>query len=343
MEFIDVFYRPGHILSTSRELFDWQYENVADGCYDIAVAVDTASSNILGILGFVDSRRYDAALSHDNCLWLALWQVKPDAGLPTLGPALLAFVRRHVEHTILAVSGVRATAAPLYRAMGFAIDECRHYYMLNPDVARYHIGIIPASVPRAAAEPPARAVQLQILTRDDFVHDAAVDAFHAARVPRKSARYFYNRYVCHPFYGYTVLLVRREGLPIGLLATRIATQGGRHVMRIVDMILDPADVPGIAWPLQRLLRNTECEYADLVQFGMGDACLRLAGFTEVDADAGVVIPNLFEPFVRENRRVTLCYRGSAGNRPAGFIAFKGDGDQDRPNALNVTEGRFARA
>jgi hypothetical protein len=330
MAFIDAFYRSGHVLSTNRALFDWQYETT-DGSYNLAVAFDPASSRILGILGFIDSKRYDNALSGDNCLWLALWQVRPGAGVPTLGPALLAFVRENVEHKVLAVSGVRAATTPMYRAMGFVVTEFRHYYMTNPDV-KQHIGIISGPTPRSAAAPSA-AVQLQKLTKDVFVRNTTAPSFHAARVPRKSATYFLNRYLCHPFYEYSVHLVRRNDLPIGLLATRIATHDGRRALRVVDLLLEPSDIPGIASSLLQLVKSSDCEYVDLLQCGVDDSCLRLAGLVEVDSDAGVVIPNYFEPFVRENRRMTLCFRGNGGDRTARFIAFRADGDQDRPSLL----------
>lgn len=332
MAFIDAFYRSGHVLSTNRALFDWQYQQASDGSYNVAVASDPTSSKILGILGYIDSKRYDDALSGDNCLWLALWQVRPGAGLPTLGPALLGFVRDHVEHTVLAVSGVRAATASMYRAMGFVVDEFRHYYMTNPDVMRHHIGIIPRSTPPAAAT-PCGGVQLQKLTKDDFFLSTKAGSFDAARVPRKSATYFFNRYLSHPFYEYSVYLLKRNDVPLGLLAMRIATHDGHNVMRIVDLLLEPSDIPAIASSLLQLVRSTNCEYVDLLQFGVDDAYLHLAGFVEVEPDAGVVIPNYFEPFVRENRRMTLCCRGNGGTGNHRFVAFRADGDQDRPNLL----------
>lgn len=327
MAFIDEHYTPGHVLARNRALFDWQYEH-ADGTYNLAVARDESSSNVLGILGFIDSARYDASLSHDNCLWLALWQVRPDAGSPTLGPALLAFVRRHIEHTVLAVAGVRAPVLRLYQAMGFVITGYRHYYIPNPDVSDHRIAIIPRH--RNAPVLPDGGIRLDTLAIDDAetLRLPPID-----RVPARSTRYFVNRYLRHPFYRYDVHVIQRGTLPVGLIATRTATWDGRSALRIVDMLAAATDLPAVGRPLLQLLRRSGCEYADLLVHGAADACLRNAGFTEVDARGGEVIPNHFEPFVRENRPVTLCYRRRDGVRDVRFQAFKADGDQDRPNQL----------
>jgi hypothetical protein len=330
MAFIHACYRPGHVLSTSRELFDWQYGNGAGCPYNMALAFDTTSSNLLGILGFIDSRRYDARLAGDNCLWLALWQVRPDAGTPTLGLALLAFVRQHVPHAVVAVAGVRAGVTSVYRALGFVVTGFRHYYMLNPEVTEFRLAVVPdRRVPLAI--PSSTPIQLQRIGQDDLQHLAESRTFDPERAPRKSARYFGSRYLAHPFYEYTVYLVCRAGEPVGLLSTRIASQDRARALRVVDMLLASEDVAALGPALHALLRQTGCEYADLVQHGVEADHLRRAGFLEVNPDAGVVIPNYFEPFVRENRPVTLCYRARDGRPPAGFVAFRGDGDQDRPN------------
>ena len=51
-----------------------------------------------------------------------------------------------------------------------------------------------------------------------------------------------------------------------------------------------------------------------------------AGFSERREGDGTVIPNYLTPPLREN---TEYYYFT--NRPEGFVLFKADGDQDRPN------------
>jgi len=330
MDFIGECYRPGHVLSTSRALFDWQYRSDSDGAYNIAVAFDAAGPRILGILGYIESRRYDADLAADNCLWLALWQVRPAPGHPTLGPALMRFVRQRVEHQVVAVAGVRAGVDIVYRAMGFVVTQFRHYYMLNPDVTHHHIAVVPDP---SGAVPPCLGGRLEEVSAQDFTARAETYRLGEDRVPKKSPTYFVNRYLRHPFYRYAVHRFMLDGVPRGLLATRMVVYEGHRVLRVVDTLLDPADVPAVGRPLLELVRATGAEYVDLLQSGLDDAALRVAGFSEVDPDRGVIVPDHFEPLARENSRLTLCFRAKDPSRTHGFVAFKGDGDQDRPNRL----------
>ena len=41
-----------------------------------------------------------------------------------------------------------------------------------------------------------------------------------------------------------------------------------------------------------------------------------------------IIPNYFEPFVRQNVKFAISYKARFP-----YVAFKGDADQDRPNVL----------
>lgn len=75
MMFIDAHWRRGHVLATSRPLMDWQYRAESDR-YNFLLALQ--ESDLLGVLGYIPTRRYDPALAENNVLWLTLWKIRDD-------------------------------------------------------------------------------------------------------------------------------------------------------------------------------------------------------------------------------------------------------------------------
>ena len=327
MHFIDRCFRARHPLSRRRDLFDWQYGNASDEPYNVVLASDASTSEILGMLGFIDSKRYDPALGSDNCAWLTMWQVDPGARIPSLGLTLLRYLQDHVEHRYLASSGIRAALQPMYRALRFEVRDLTHHFLLNPAVQEHHIAVVPSGL--ALSWPVASSgLRLSPLTKATFWLETPQGTMGIARTPTKTAAYFYHRYSCHPFYAYLVFLVKRGSTAVGLLAARVVAQNGARALRVVDLLLQPEDVPELGAPLLDLVVSSRCEYADLLQTGFDDSAVSAAGFRAVTSEPGLIVPNHFEPFVPENIRITACFRGP---EPGSFVVCKGDCDQDRPN------------
>jgi hypothetical protein len=192
MAFIDRHFRAGHPLSRRRDLFDWQYGNGPATHYNLVVAFEPASTEILGILGFIDSKRYDPALATADCLWLTTWQINPAARIPSLGLTLVRYLQEHVAHRYLASSGIRAALKPLYRALGFEVRDLTHHFMLNPGVRDHRIAVIPPGV--SASAPPARSeLRLTPVTKADFPFGMTAATMGLSRTPAKSAAFFYHR------------------------------------------------------------------------------------------------------------------------------------------------------
>lgn len=89
---------------------------------------------------------------------------------------------------------------------------------------------------------------------------------------------------------------------------------------------DDAVLPRIGGALDKLLHDAGAEYLDCYNAGIPAAVWAAAGLTERREDDGVIIPNYLTPPLRQN---TEYYYFT--NQPDGFVLFKADGDQDRPN------------
>ena len=327
LAFIDAYWKPGHIFTRHRGLFDWQHAlHDHPGEYSIAIARRTADRTLLGILGYIPTRQFDSSIA-ENTVWLALWKVRDDAGSAGLGLRLLTFVTNSEPHTTLGVVGFNAAVAPIYRALGFTVGELRHYVLPNPDVDRFEI----ATAPRArAAEPRERRSQREANGRGQCCCGDREPATGSrnAKTPEKTAAVFIARYLQHPIYRYRCDVIHRGGRAIGLLATRIATHNSRTALRIIDYLGPDDAVPGLGRLVLEQVRTAGAEYADVYNWGIDPDLFARAGFSQVDPDGRDVVPDYFEPFEARNVRLRFAIKS---DRPV--VLFKGDGDQDRPSQL----------
>ena len=81
-----------------------------------------------------------------------------------------------------------------------------------------------------------------------------------------------------------------------------------------------------SWTSSGIRKETGAEYADCYNVGIDPEIWKAAGFRERTSDDPSVIPNYLTPPLYEN---TEYYYFT--NKPEGFVLFKADGDQDRPN------------
>jgi hypothetical protein len=324
MRFLDRHWCAGHVLATSRSLMDWQHR-ARDGCYDYLIA--RQDDRILGVLGYIRSARYDEELADRNVLWLALWKVRDDAGVPQLGLRLLQALTRAEPHAAIAVNGINFAHPPMYTALGFRVEELTQYVLVNPRRTATLLSAPPGWTPRQPAGTGTLLYDLQAGDLDDHtLLDPGV-------LPAKTPAYFASRFFGHPVYRYRVMRLRSQAAgKEGLLALRVATHGGRNALRIVDFAGDPALLASCGTALAGVMDQEDAEYADFWALGIAPALLAESGFERVDPHGELVVPNYFEPFLGKTARILCTYKIRAGAR---FQAFRADGDQDRPNQIEA--------
>ena len=313
VRFLDEEWKRGHVLVTSRALLDWQYRN-ADGGYSFLVA--RQSGEVVGLLGYIATRRYDPSLAGANVLWLTTWKVKTEASVAALGLSLLQRVRTAEPHVALGALGLNPATCAIYSTLGFRVGELEHYAVNRSG---------------AGATTSSSISAVDATTRADF--DALTISSGAAVAPRKTARYFHDRYVAHPFYAYRVVCLRGGEIPVGLLATRVAEHEGRRALRIVDFLGEPAVLGQCGGVIQSMLRDHDAVHADVYNIGIDAAVFEHAGFRRIDPDGAEIVPDHFEPFEARNVRLFFAVHGATD-----VMLFKGDADQDRPNRIADVTG-----
>jgi hypothetical protein len=328
LAFIETHWKPGHVFTLDRALFDWQHALVhPPGEYAFAVARENEHGPIVGVLGYIPTRRFDPSLASDNTVWLALWKVRDDAKASGVGLQLLKYVSESEPWTALGVIGFNADIVPLYQALGFTTGELRHYVLPDPETGPYALAKLHAPVVMPKSADDVTTVSVDADGFCAYLDGVDVPSRHG-QAPGKTAVFFLNRYLRHPVYRYRCDIVFRDGHPIGLLATRVATHAGRKALRLVDYLGPDETVPALGGVILRHVHAIGAEYADVYNWGIAPELFARAGFIEIDPDGPDIVPDHFEPFEAANVRLRFAVKSK---RPV--VLFKGDGDQDRPSRI----------
>lgn len=311
--FLDMYWKRGHILARDREMLVWQYSFGKP--LSMVLGIDE-EQKIQGILGFIPYECEDGEFP-DLCL--ALWKANP--GHAFLGMRLLLFLKQQVRHRHIFCVGINLqTTKKIYEDFGFFVRKMRQWYRLRPQLAYRIANVVNTEIPNIEAE------QLSLrLLQDDSELENMPELFCSGGVPYKSSRYVKKRYVLHPRYMYELYLAERaEGEKL-LLVMRWQLSQGAVVLRLVDCIGDVSLLPGCSAAMDGLLARRGAEYVDLYEAGLPEELLYRAGYLPVE-ESGNIIPNYFQPYLREN--ISIYYAADT----EGMVLFRGDGDQDRPNA-----------
>jgi hypothetical protein len=330
VRFIDTYWESGHALATCRALLDWQHRDAGGEGYSFIIARRPQDRSVLGMLGYIPTRRFDPALGADAVVWLTMWKVRNDAGVAGLGLLLLQHLTRTEPHLAIGALGLNPATVPLYRALGYRVGELHHYVRPNAAVESFELATLVPATEKPA--PGYSGLTAHRLTRDSQF-DALAFSPTDASLPRKTPEYFRARYARHPLYSYEVIALLNDGTPAGLMAARTAEYGGRRALRIVDFVGAESVLAGTGQLVQRLLEELDAEYADVYNAGIDRRAFERAGFRRIDPDGPEIVPDHFEPFERRNVRLWFALKG-----PQPAILFKGDADQDRPNRVRWPPG-----
>lgn len=325
--FIREHWKPGHALA-QRPLLDWQHRDIDGSGYNIILARRRNDAAIVGMLGYIPTKRFDERLASDSVLWLTTWKVRDDAGVAGLGIQLLDYLAGHESHVAIGAVGLTPSTVPIYKAFGYRVGELQHYVRMNPTLTRFELVAQP---PKAKSQPEVLSLEVRRLAHDDDFN-AIVLTNRVPVVPMKTAEYFRQRYARHPIYRYGVVAFVDAGNAIGMLATRVAEWQGRRAVRLVDFA-GSAELFARTGPfIDGLMAEFDAEYADIYNAGIDEIRFERAGFSKIDPDGPTIVPDHFEPLERRNVRLWFALK----SKPASTaVVFKGDADQDRPSASSV--------
>ena len=285
----------------ARDYFDFYYRPF--GADTLQFAVAETDGQLAAVAGYILANR-----SSRPDVWVSVWCARK--GCNGIGLELMAALPGLTGARVLACNNIRPKTMAFYRFLGWSADRMDHYYRLAPRaeyrLARPDGSVFPEPVPGAVFERVSSPEQLG-------------EIFPGK--PHKDAWYVARRYFSFPRLSYDVWKTGRS-----LVVTRTVDAGCARVVRIIDFIGRPDDFALCGEGLNAWMEHEGAEYMDCYCAGMSPDVMRQAGFLARTEDSKAVVPNYLDPPLLEN---TEYYYFT--NDPDGFVMFKADGDQDRPN------------
>lgn len=310
---------PGeHPLVHNSDMFEYYYRD-ADGGINFAVARDEASRALYSVCGYIKA---SAAPAPD--VWISYILTQKGAPL-NIGFRLLEKVRELTNCRTIACNNIRKKTRGLYEFLGWTVGDMTQYYRFNAGKNEYTICNI---VDR----------NIQLVSESDLVFESVttnqqLEAFDfeafSQNQPYKDLAYAQKRYLHNPWLDYELYTAREpDGAPGALLALRAVGHGGAVALRVVDYIGRRDWIGQWGGFLDRLIKTRGADFCDWFAWGLSDAELLRAGFVPLVPGGENVIPFYLSPPVMENVTLT-CFTSAAAED--GYIMFRADGDQDRPN------------
>ena len=316
MRFIDEYWKKNHILATNKELFEWQY--VFDNKVNYVIGIDN-NNEILGVLGYILYSEKDV---QDICL--ALWKAKEGTGF--LGIKLLMYLTKEIPHRSIFCNGINLkTTEDIYKRAGFQIGELEQWYRLSNKITDYKIAkVVDKTI--ISTEKNYDIILSKVTSIEEINEICDSSIFDKESLPYKSALYFEMRYLNHPIYEYDVYAVSfNNEAAKALLVLRTQCCNDAKAIRIVDFVSRDKDLLyKCSNAIDKLIEDTDAEYADMYEFGLSGELLEKSGWSKVGNDSNI-IPNYFSPFEQKNVQIFISTTDD------NIVIFKGDGDQDRPN------------
>ncbi|MCM1261976.1 MAG: hypothetical protein NC313_04575 [Butyrivibrio sp.] len=324
MQFINQHWKPGHIMATDEELFE--YEFVEKDAVNMIIAWDKNTKTIEALSGFLPCSHTSDSAKLD--VWGSFWKVN-DSGrnMTFLGVEL---IRRLTEllhcRTHLGIGINPNTTLPIRKiAFQEKTAKMKHYYFLNPQIKNYRIAVI-KRIKNSAMEDiiSAGAKYTEFHSVDEIKRHFDIEKLNV--IPYKDFWYINKRFFQHPYFSYIVYgLYNANNQVTALLIMREVEQFERKILRIVDYIGDQSLFAETNAMWLKLMQQNQYEYIDFYTFGFSEPSIFRAGFTLKDENDINIIPNYFEPFLQENVDIWVRYSID------GTLFCKADGDQDRPN------------
>jgi hypothetical protein len=320
--FIDKHWASKHILSTSKELFDFQYHDKYRKKYNFYLA--EVGSEITGIIGFTNNSQYSTEVSN-TVNWLSMWKISPRA-LPGQGLRLIKKIEIENAMEPIGTIGCNLYSKNLYSKLGYKTGQLRHLFAYSSQVPINQKSLIDDVI-----NIPHRKYNLSELSLKPLLTTVEINntiARNCAYLSQDKDQTFYlNRYHKNPFYDYLFLSLEDPNKQsVGFVISRIVQGDKFKVLRILEIITSP-ETCSIYIPLRKFLENHEIQFADYYHFEISEI-QRKYDLIELPADLN--LPNLYEPFEPQKKVYHFAIKNYKNNS---LRLTRGDCDQDRPNKI----------
>lgn len=326
LQFIDEHWKNNHALVKSEALLKFQHYDKANDSFNFIVAENNETGEYDALVGFIPLAQYDNTLKEEGNYWGAIWKYRTDIQNSEINNAAFFIWKKLFKLPYFqsyGAIGISEDAKKIYVASRLNLGYLSHYYILNDQLNSFQIA---GNVLDIYKCPQKELSKDNLTARWTSLGNIHTDIAPCYR-PYKSLSYFRNRYERHPIYSYRFIGIYQDEELVTLLACRVIEVGQSKCIRIIDVL---GRLFGSFYDsLKDILYAENAEYIDFLNYGIDKSLFLQTGFNELDLDGELIIPNYFEPFEKKNIRIDLAYKAKFD----GYVAFKGDSDQDRPNLL----------
>ena len=329
VEFIDQYWKKGHILVQSRDLMDWQHKDYVNNRYNFVLARHRESGKIHAILGFITTQFFDPKIKN-VLLWAAIWKTRDDMNASGLGIMLYYHLKINIDIETICISGISGEAKNNYKSLGFTVGQENQYFFANPTMKKFFLAQGIKKYQNINFQNSKDWTIKKISSKDYEALDKNSECF-TFDSQYKSKEYHKKRYLQHPVYKYLFYAITFKESVKSIMVLRESSAIGSNCIRLVEYIGDYAFLAHVKGSVNDLLTKNNYEYMDMVVTGVDDIVLNRAGFTNIRSDSSITIPNYFEPFLAKN--IDIGYAYTSINSKYHLVITKGDADQDRPSLL----------
>jgi hypothetical protein len=324
-EFIRKFWKKDHLFVEETSVFDWQHKE----SYTYNCMKAKKGGSLVGVQTFIPQNHFDHNLSDDQ-IFLTLWAVTESQGIG-VGLRLFKKIISEFKPRFIGVVGINDRLIPFHKWQGFKVGIMNHSVALSP----YHNSFKVAKVPlnyKIKGGIIDKEITYKKITIEDLKRSETDDIF-SYQWPTKSVNYVINRYLKHPTYSYDIFALYKNENLLALFVLRPISKYDRTVLRIIDYYGSNETISSSYVFIKDVLKKYNAEYLDMYSFGVSLDALEDAGLMRIQNGKELIIPNYFEPFLRENINIAYAYKAEHHPHPP-IRLFKGDGDQDRPSQIN---------
>ena len=336
-EFLDIYWKKGHILSKNKEVMDFYYLNKEKQQYNFEMYRNDKTNEIVAINGFTTNRTFDKDIPK-LYTWGAIWKCREDVA-PGLGLALHEdYLFNRPENCGCFGVSVNPNVKVFHELFNDFVGYLNHYYVLNKNIKNFSIAKISKKISKNDA----------VIDNDssifDFVEIKNIEEFDSLaaenknlecfyQAPLKSIKFIKNKYAKNPFYKYHIFKALNKNSELcGLLVIKAIKIANACCLRIVDYFGKEEVFGEISHFSQHLLNQFNAEYLDIYNYGIDEKLFQNSGLTKLDhSQDEIIIPNYFEPF--ERRNVPMLATAITDDKSEKIAIFKGDADQERPNII----------
>ena len=314
--FINNHYKKNHILSINDNVIKFFYNYRSQKKLNILGIFE--KEKLKAILGFIPLNNWDKNLKKD--IFLAL-MFKSKKYKKDIIFNFLNKIYKNLKPNFLAVSGFNDFIADIYSRIG-SVHKFNHYYILNPKCK-----------PKVSSNLYTSKKKNKIDNLELSITKNIQKLPISKSYPKKTKKYFVNKYLTNPFYDYFILnFYENKKLAFFFICRKIKiSEFKSNIYRIVDFYGEIKDKFYIYNNISKTLIKNKIEYVDFLCFGFKENILINLGFFKKNKKQ--IIPNFFEPFIKKNDKTKICILRN--NYQKNLIICKGDGDQERPNKIKI--------